>query len=64
LNEATAHQSQEQAKVSEHQNARAAFGQVHGYGVKIALVLEGIDDGGRDREGGSEAIKEDTMGED
>ena len=46
------------------ENARAALGQVYGYGVKIALILECIDDCGRNREGGSETIKEDTMGED
>ncbi len=45
------------------QNARAAFGQVYGYGVKVALILEGIDDGRRNREAGSKAIKEDAMGE-
>jgi hypothetical protein len=61
LDKATAHQSQEQAKVGENQNARAAFGQVYGHGVKVALILEGIDDGGRNGEGGSKAIKEDTM---
>jgi hypothetical protein len=45
------------------QNARAAFGQVDGYGVKIALILEGIDDGRGHCEGGSKAIKKYTMGE-
>ena len=45
------------------QNARSAFGQVDGYGVEIALILKSIDDGRGHREGGSKAIKKDTMGE-
>ena len=45
------------------QNARTAFGQVYGYGVKITLILEGIDDGRGNREGRSKAIKKDTMRE-
>ncbi len=45
------------------QNARAALRQVNGYGVKIALILEGIDDGRGNGEGRSKAIKEDAMRE-